>query len=35
MDVLDALGAEVDDQRYSEQAEKWAEELGRFPEHLT
>ncbi len=32
IEVLEALGAEVDDLRYEPIAEELAEELGRFPE---
>lgn len=31
IDVLEALGAAVEDLRYSDIAERWAEEQGRFP----
>ena len=32
MDVLRALGAEVEDLRYSPEAERLAEDMGRFPD---
>ena len=32
IEVLKALGAEVEDLRYSDVAERLAEEMGRFPE---
>lgn len=34
LDVLRALGADVEDLRYSDVAETLAEELGRFPEQF-
>lgn len=32
LEVLEALGADIEDLRYSSTAEDLAEELGRFPE---
>lgn len=32
MDVLRSVGAEVEDLRYSDEAERLAEEMGRFPD---
>lgn len=34
MDVFKALGAEVEDLRYSDTADAYIEELGRFPDSL-